>query len=83
MSADIIDFEEHHLRRLALAVEVQERVDRLPEHARRAFLWLLRLYVERNAAPSAQLDATIERVERAFFEGRVHELDPPESLLSH
>jgi hypothetical protein len=79
VSAEIISFAAHPLRRSRMAYEVTA----LPESMQEAVLWLLRLYVERRASPSAEVDATIARVEDAIRRDRVHELDPPASLVAH
>lgn len=73
------------MRRDRAEIERIERfVNRLPDDAQRAFLWLLRVYAERTVNPSPELTAAIERVEEALRDGRAYELDLPiHSLLSH
>jgi hypothetical protein len=63
--------------------EVERLVYALPDHAQTALLWLLRLWAERKVNPSAELDAAIERIEAALYDGHTDELNPPASLVSH
>ena len=79
MSADIINFDEHRLRRATSAYEVAV----LPESMQDTVRQLPRLYVERRASPSPLVDAMIARVEESIRRGGVHELDPPASLVAH
>ena len=79
MSAEIIEFAEHRLRRARMAYEVTM----LPQSAENAVLRLLQLYVDRRASPSPEIVAAIARAEDTLRRGHVHELDPPASLVAH